>query len=117
MIKVFLTKSTLDIQNLLTYLYWCCHTIQGDLKVTNNILRLPDVKINSGCSRSTLYLRIKQGLWTKPVKLGDRAVGWPASEVTAINTARIAGKSNDDIRNLVQELEKGRKLAFQGVQS
>jgi len=83
----------------------------------DNILRLPDVKTTSGCSRSTLYLRIKQGLWTKPVKLGDRAVGWPASEVTAINTALIAGKPNDYIRTLVQELERGRKLACQGVQS
>ena len=29
------------------------------------ILRLPAVKIRSGYSRSTVYLRISQGLWTK----------------------------------------------------
>ncbi len=73
------------------------------------IFRLPAVKIESGLSRSTIYLRISQGLWTKPVSLGARAVGWPAYEVTALNAARIAGKSEAEIRNLVIELEKSRK--------
>ncbi|MBP6533627.1 MAG: AlpA family phage regulatory protein [Arenimonas sp.] len=74
------------------------------------ILRLPSVKSESGLSRSTLYLRITQGLWTKPISLGGRSVGWPASEVTALNTARIAGKTDEDVRVLVRLLEAGRKL-------
>ena len=73
-------------------------------------LRLPSVKSESGLSRSTLYLRITQGLWTKPISLGGRSVGWPASEVTALNTARIAGKTDEDVRVLVRLLEAGRKL-------
>lgn len=75
------------------------------------ILRLPAVKSESGLSRSTVYLRITQGLWTKPVSLGARAVGWPSSEVAAINVARIAGKSDDEIRALVMKLEASRKSA------
>lgn len=74
------------------------------------ILRLPKVKIESGYSRSTLYLRISQGLWPKPVHLGPRAIGWPSEEVAAINVARIAGKSDDEIRELVQKLEAARKM-------
>jgi len=74
------------------------------------ILRLPSVKSESGLSRSTLYLRIAQGLWTKPISLGGRSVGWPASEVAALNTARIAGKTDEDVRVLVRLLEAGRKL-------
>lgn len=73
------------------------------------ILRLPDVKTASGLSRSTIYLRISQGLWTKPVSLGPRAVGWPSDEVAAINTARIAGNTDDEIRVLVTKLEAARK--------
>lgn len=73
------------------------------------IQRLPAVKSESGLSRSTLYLRISQGLWTKPVSLGARAVGWPSSEVAAINAARIAGKTDDEIRALVVKLEAARK--------
>lgn len=73
------------------------------------IYRLPTVKSESGLSRSTIYLRIAQGLWTKPVSLGARAVGWPSSEVAAINAARIAGKSDQEIRVLVSKLEASRK--------
>ncbi|MHB1619701.1 MAG: helix-turn-helix transcriptional regulator [Sulfuricella sp.] len=73
------------------------------------ICRLPVVKAESGLSRSTIYLRISQGLWTKPVSLGARAVGWPSSEVAAINAARIAGKTDEEIRTLVAQLEAARK--------
>lgn len=73
------------------------------------ILRLPAVKFETGLSRSTIYLRIAQGQLTKPVSLGARAVGWPASEVAALNAARIAGKTDEEIRALVVKLEMARK--------
>jgi prophage regulatory protein len=79
------------------------------LKMTDTILRLPAVKTNTGLSRSTIYLRVAQGEFPKPVSLGGRAVGWPASEVAALNSARIAGKSNAEIRDLVAKLEAARK--------
>jgi prophage regulatory protein len=75
------------------------------------ILRIPAVKSESGLSRSTIYLRVSQGLWTKPVSLGARAVGWPSDEVEAINAARIAGYTDDDVRVLVSTLEAARKGA------
>ena len=77
--------------------------------MTHTILRLPDIKTSTGLSRSTIYLRIAQGVFTKPVSLGGRAVGWPASEVAALNTARIAGKRDAEIRELVAKLEAARK--------
>ena len=79
--------------------------------MAHTILRLPAVKSESGYSRSTIYLRVSQGLWPKPVRLGDRAVGWPAAEVAALNAARIAGKSDDEIRALVTRLEAARRAA------
>jgi len=75
------------------------------------IFRLPAVKAESGYSRSTIYLRISQGLWTKPVSLGARAVGWPSNEIAALNAARIAGKSDEEIRALVAKLQAARKAA------
>jgi len=79
--------------------------------MTHTILRLPAVKASTGLSRSTLYLRIEQGLLTKPVCLGGRTVGWPANEVDALNAARIAGKSDAEVRDLVVNLEAARKTA------
>ncbi len=49
--------------------------------MTHTILRLPNVKTSTGLSRSTIYLRISQGTFPKPVKLGGRAVGWVQTEV------------------------------------
>ena len=83
--------------------------------MVNSLLRLPAVKAQSGASRSTIYLRIQQGLWPKPVKLGPRSVGWPESEVTALNAARIAGMLDGEIRGLVTRLEAARKTAFSQV--
>jgi len=75
----------------------------------HTILRLPAVKAATGLSRSTLYLRIVHGVFTHPVSLGGRAVGWPANEVAALNAARIAGKPDAEIRTLVAQLETARK--------
>lgn len=79
--------------------------------MTHTILRIPAVKTQSGLSRSTIYLRISEGLWTRPVRLGARAVGWPSNEVAAINAARIAGKTDEEVRALVAKLEVARKSA------
>jgi prophage regulatory protein len=76
--------------------------------MSDAILRLPAVQAQTGNSRSTIYLRIKQRLWPKPVKIGARAVGWPASEVAKLNAGRIAAMSDDDIRKLVKKIEAAR---------
>lgn len=72
------------------------------------ILRRKQVEAATGGSRSTIYLRISQGLFTRPVSLGARSVGWPAREVAAINAARIAGKSEAELRALVAKLHDER---------
>jgi prophage regulatory protein len=50
-----------------------------------------------------------EGVYTEPVSLGGRAVGWPGSEVAALNAARISGRSNAEVRDLVVKLEAARK--------
>lgn len=79
--------------------------------MTHTIQRLPAVLHERGRSRSSHYLDIKQGLFTPPVHIGARAVGWPSSEVAALNSARIAGKSDEEIRGLVVKLQAARKAA------
>jgi prophage regulatory protein len=49
--------------------------------MVTTILRLPIVKARTGLSRSTIYLRIAEGSFPKPVSLGGRAVGWIESEI------------------------------------
>ncbi len=79
-----------------------------------SILRMPAVKAETGHrSHASIYNAIKAGLFTNPVLIGQRSVGWPSGEVQAINAARIAGQSNEQIRELVNCLhaKRGQQIA------
>ena len=74
-----------------------------------SIWRMASVKDETGHkSHASIYTAIKEGLFPKPVPIGQRSVGWPDYEVRAINAARIAGKSEAEIRDLVNRLHAKR---------
>jgi prophage regulatory protein len=54
---------------------------RGGANMATSILRLPTVKARTGLSRSTIYLRVSEGTFPKPVSLGGRAVGWIEAEI------------------------------------
>ena len=73
------------------------------------IFRIPRVRAElADISKGTFYAHVNLGLLTKPIKVGARAVGLPDYEVAAIAQARIAGKTDDDIKDLVQRLHAAR---------
>lgn len=74
------------------------------------LLRMPDVNRLSGLARQTIHRDIRRGTFPKPVKLGT-ASAWPEREVAAINAAKIAGKTDDEIRELVADLQAQRASA------
>ncbi len=76
-----------------------------------SILRIKQVMGRTGNAKSTLYLRIQEGTLPKPVSIGPRAVGWPSDEIDAIIAARISGKTDEEIIDLVAKLEVARKTA------
>ena len=45
------------------------------------ILRRKQVQARTGLSRSTIYVRVAEGTFPRPVSLGARAVGWIESEI------------------------------------
>ena len=49
--------------------------------MAHTLQRLPAVKAKTGLSRSTIYMKIANHTFPKPVKLGGRAVGWVDGEV------------------------------------
>lgn len=69
------------------------------------------VSADLGLHRSTIYHHIREGLYPPPVKLGALASGFPAYEHNAIKNARIAGKTDEEIRALVAELVAARTKA------
>lgn len=73
------------------------------------ILRMSGVKVQTGhASHTSIYNDIKAGLFTRGVRIGQRSVGWPDTEVDAINRARIAGKTDAEIMALVDKLHADR---------
>lgn len=49
--------------------------------MTHIILRLPTVKIRTGLSRSSIYLRMARDEFPKPISLGGRSVGWLEGDI------------------------------------
>lgn len=62
-----------------------------------------------GLSSSTLHVRINEGLIPPPISLGDRAVGFPEHETSAVLAAMIAGSSKAEIKVLVASLVEQRQ--------
>ena len=82
------------------------------------IWRIQTCKEQSGYrSTASIYNNIRDGLWTKPVSIGQRSVGWPSDEVEAINKARIAGANDDQLRQLVMQLHAKRSALLLEVLS
>ena len=73
------------------------------------ILRLPEVKRRRGFrADASVYNEVRDGLFTTGIAIGQRSKGWPDYEIDAINSARVAGKSDAEIRNLVKVLHAKR---------
>jgi prophage regulatory protein len=59
-----------------------------------SILRRYQVEKRTGLSRSTIYLRIQEGTFPRPINLGARAVGWLENEIEAWLAARLEIRNN-----------------------
>ena len=69
------------------------------------ILRLPLVKGKAGHrGDASVYNAMKAGLLTIGVTIGQREKCWPDYEVNALISARIAGKAEPEIPELVETL-------------
>ena len=58
------------------------------------ILRRNQVEDRTGLSRSTIYLRIHEGTFPRPISLGARAVGWLEHEIEAWLAACIEARDS-----------------------
>ncbi len=77
------------------------------------ILRIDAVLQETGeRSKTSVYTRVKEGVFTKPVPIGQRITGWPDYEVRAIVAAQIAGQTPEQIRGLVDSLHAQRAERF-----
>ena len=59
-----------------------------------SILRLPDVIKRTGLSRSSIYQKISDGDFPRPISLSSRAVGWIEFEIDDWLEQRISSSRN-----------------------
>jgi prophage regulatory protein len=83
--------------------------------MSQKLMRLRPVLERRGVGRTKHYDDIVKGIMTPPVCAGGRARAWPEDEIDAITAARIAGKSEDEIRALVKQLVAKRASAMDAV--
>ena len=60
-------------------------TMVQEMEVPIRIVRLPAVQARTGLGRSTIYVRLAEGSFPRPVQLGARAVGWIEEEVGRVD--------------------------------
>lgn len=53
------------------------------------ILRRPDVQQRTGLGCTSIYNKMRDGTFPKPVKIGERAVGWLEHEIEAWIAGRV----------------------------
>ena len=56
----------------------------------DRIIRRKELEKIVGLSRSSIYLRMSNGTFPKPIPLGGRSVGWLESDIQAWIDDRIA---------------------------
>ncbi len=84
----------------------CCQIEDNSIKA----MQLMPEAFKASCkSRSRFYDDIKKGLMVPMVRIGANSVAVPEDEIAAINAAKIAGKSNDEIRQIVSRLVADRQ--------
>jgi prophage regulatory protein len=74
------------------------------MTICPRLLKLPEVENLSGLKQTSIYDHAKRGIFPKPIKLTTRSSAWVEREVAEVIRARIAGKSDAEIRQLVTRL-------------
>lgn len=46
-----------------------------------SVLRIKKVTSRTGLGRSSIYSKVNKGTFPKPIKLGERSVGWLESDI------------------------------------
>ena len=64
--------------------------------MSERLIRRREVEAITGLSRSTIYAMIARGNFPKSVKIGTRAVAWPADEVASWINSRVRARDDGE---------------------
>jgi len=58
--------------------------------MSKRFIRLPEVKVKTGLSRSSIYLRMSNGDFPQSISLGGRAIAWLNADIEQWLDERIS---------------------------
>jgi prophage regulatory protein len=87
------------------------YPVQFNCESVTRIMRKAEVLQATGISNTTLFEQIKDFKFIKGFNIGGRAVGWFEHEVAAIIMARAAGRSEDELKSLIELMTAKREQA------
>ena len=58
--------------------------------IQQKLIRLPQVKLTTGLSKSSIYARIAEGTFPKQIALGPRLVVWVESDIQNWITEQVS---------------------------
>jgi len=61
------------------------------------LLRLPEVKQQTGLSRSSIYAKMAEGTFPLTIRISNRAVAWIEEEIQAWIRKQIGNKPDGDL--------------------
>jgi len=76
-----------------------------DRGLPQRILRRAEVEQATGLPRATIYDKIAKGIFPRPIKLGERSVGWLETEIIAWQKARVAERDGPAARGRTRSPE------------
>lgn len=79
-----------------------------------SLLSSKQIKAAIGRGDTAISADIKEGLLTAPIKYGPRSNMWPSYEIEQLVSARVAGYTDEQIRDLVKQLHEKRKHLVPG---
>ena len=74
----------------------------------NNYISIDEVLEKTTFGRSSLYAKISEGLFPKPVKVGSRKIAWPQYEVDQVMAFYLSTTDEEERKTFVANLEKNR---------
>ena len=74
----------------------------------NNYISIDEVLEKTTFGRSSLYAKIGEGLFPKPVKVGSRKIAWPQYQVDQMMAFYLSTTDEEERKILVANLEKNR---------
>lgn len=78
------------------------------MNATVKFIKIRDVMKLRARGKTSTYHDIEEGTLTRPIYIAGKSIAWPEHEIAILNQARLAGKNDEAIKQIVTALHIAR---------